>query len=45
MEKWTLHDSIRCLLMSDVEETSRRIVGHTPTEHLSGTLFLKTKAK
>ncbi len=38
-------DSIRCLLMSDVAGTSRRMVGHTPTEQLSGTLFQKTKAR
>ena len=35
MKKWT----IRCLA-----ETSRRMVGHTPTEQLSGTFFQKTKA-
>ncbi len=33
-------DSIRY-----VAETSRRMVGHTPTEQLSGTLFQKTKAR
>ncbi len=47
MKKWTL-DSIRCLSlvsMSDVAETSQRMVGHTPTEQLSGTLFQKTKAR
>ena len=38
-------DSIRCLLMLDVAETSRRMVGHTLTEQLSGTLFQKTKAR
>ena len=38
-------DSIRCLLMLDVAETSRRMVGHTPTEQLSGTLFQKAKAR
>ncbi len=47
MKKWTL-DSIRCLSlvsMSDVAETFQRMVGHTPTEQLSGTLFQKTKAR
>ncbi len=28
--------------MLDVAETSQRMVGHTPTEQLSGTLFQKT---
>ncbi len=39
-------DSIRCLSlvsMSDVAETSQRMLGHTPTEQLSGTLFQKTR--
>ena len=43
----TLFD-IRCLSlvsMSDVAETSQRMVGHTPREQLSGTLFQKTKAR
>ena len=31
--------------MLDVAETSRRMVGHTPTEQLSDTLFQKTKAR
>ncbi len=38
-------DSIRCLSTSDVAETSRKMVGHTPTEQLSGTLFQKIKAR
>ncbi len=43
MKKWTL--TLFVALMLDVAETSRRMVGHTPTEQLSGTLFQKTKAK
>ncbi len=45
MKKLMDSDSIRCLSMSDIAETSRRIVGHTPTEQLSGTLFQKTKIR
>ena len=42
MKKWTL-DSIRCLSlvsMSDVAETSQRMVGHTLTEQLSIRYFV-----
>ena len=43
MKKWTLTLFVTCV-DSDVAETSQRMVGHTPTEQLSGTLFQKTKA-
>ena len=36
---------VRCSMMLDVAETSQRMVGHTPTEQLSGALFQKTKAR
>ena len=44
MKKWTLTLFVTCV-DSDVAETSQRMVGHTPTEQLSGTLFQKTKAR
>ena len=34
-------DSIRCVSIQMLTETSRRMVGHTPTEQLSGNLFQK----
>ncbi len=45
MKKWTLTLFVACCHVADVAETSQRMVGHTPTEQLSGTLFQKTKAR
>ncbi len=44
MKKWTLALFVACRCQM-LAETSRRMVGHTPTEQLSGTLFQKTKAR